>query len=71
MPGQKGESGKTPSQTAKTGAYAHSANSFGEAETANMQGFNSMDGSQNKRGGQIRNSNAQYGKGGMKSGGDY
>ncbi len=76
MPGQKGESGKRPSQSRSEGAYAHSTNYMGGADTNNMQGWNSMDGSKSKRGGQITNSNAGYGNGGnggggMRSGSDY
>lgn len=70
MPGQKGESGKAPTPTASnSGAYGKSQNTFGDAETAHMQGFNSTDGSQAMRGGAIKNSDGGYGKG--SKGGDY
>ena len=69
MPGQKGESGKKPTMN-KEGAYANSANTMGGADTPNIQGWNSYDGSQAVRGGGITNKNSG-GKGGMRKGGDY
>lgn len=73
MPGQKGESGKTPSTGRSEGAYAHSDNSMGGADTPNMQGWNSMDGSKAVRGGAITNDSGGYGKGGggSRKGGKY
>ncbi|MGI9451995.1 MAG: hypothetical protein ACR2QH_15345 [Geminicoccaceae bacterium] len=64
MPGMKGESGKKPSMNTSEGAYKYSDNSMGDVQTDNIQGWNSMDGSKSKRGGEITNSNGQYG--GMK-----
>lgn len=67
MPGMKGESGKKPTvgkSSMSEGAYAYSSNRMGDADTNNIQGWNSMDGRQNQRGGNIRNSSGGYGKGG-------
>lgn len=64
MAAKKGESGKAPTPTANKGAYAKSTNTFGGADTPNIQGFNSMDGSQAMRGGAIKNNDGGYGKGG-------
>ena len=62
MPGQKGESGKKPSMSRSEGAYRHSDNTMADVETRNIQGWNSMDGRQSQRGGNIRNSDGQYGQ---------
>lgn len=64
MPGSKGVSRQKPNPTGGGGpAYQQSANRMGGADTPNIQGFNSMDGSRNIRGGAITNSDGQYGKG--------
>lgn len=70
MPGQKGESGKKPSTGRSEGAYAHSDNTMGGAETPHMQGWNSY-GAEPIRGGAITSKNSGGGGGNSKKGGGY
>ena len=68
MPGSKGESGMKPGAS-RSPALDKSANRMGDAVTDNIQGWNSGDGSQARRGGEITNSNGQYGNPKKRGGG--
>lgn len=65
----QGESGSKPAMVgSKRGAYAHSANTMGEANTPNKQAWPGYDGDKNQRGGGWGKSS---GKDTMRGGGDY
>ncbi len=62
----QGESGKEPAKVGgKQGAYAHSANTVGSANTPNKQAWAGYDGNRNRRGGGVSPG------AGKDSGGDY
>ena len=64
----QGESGSKPAMVgSKKGAYAHSANTMGEAMSPNVQGWNSYDDNRNQRGGSIGATRKSNGS----DGGDY